>query len=79
MRFMTTTAHPFPTAAVAEVAWRRERLLRTAARPRRRLGSRAGLRVRQRLGLGLVQLGLTVAGRLTAATVVEIDRTAPQT
>jgi hypothetical protein len=74
---MDPTAHRFPTATVAEVAWRRECLLRAAARSRRRRPpGRAGLGLRQRIGLGLVAVGLAVAGRLTTATVTDLGRAA---
>jgi hypothetical protein len=51
-----------------EVAYRQQRLL--AAAEQHRMG-RGGISGRQRLGLGLVRLGMAVAGRMTVGTVIE--------
>jgi hypothetical protein len=58
-----------------EVAYRQQRLLAAAAQ--HRMG-RCGISRRQRVGLGLVRLGMAVAGRMTVATVIEGARPATQ-
>ena len=57
-----------------EVAYRQQRLLAAAEQHRR---GRTGISGRQRVGLGLVRLGMAVAGRMTVGTVIE--RTMPAT
>jgi hypothetical protein len=52
----------------AEVAWRRQRLS-AGARPRRNGRGHGGVSLRQRLGLAVVQVGLTVAGGLIVGPI----------